>query len=111
MTGWPVGPRNALVYGGYSLVVLVIQLVLLVVADEQVTLPLLAPVCLLVLPAFAWAAGWFTVGIVFRPPAGAPRGTAAVKRTPRFGAVICLLPNLLLCVGLGALFIANRFGN
>jgi hypothetical protein len=107
MTGWPAGPRNALVYGGYSLVVLVIQLVLLAVADEQVTLPLLAPVCLLVLPAFAWAAGWFTVGIVFRPPPGA----RAVKRTPRFGAVICLLPNVLLCVGLGALFIANRFGS
>jgi hypothetical protein len=106
VSGWRSGPRNALVYGGYAFAVLVIQLVLLAVVDEQ-SLPLLSPVCLFVLPAFAWAAGWFTVGMVLRP---AP-GDNAVKRTPRTGAVICLLPNLLLCVGLGALFIANHVGN
>jgi hypothetical protein len=104
VAGWSPGPRNALVYGGYSLAVLVIQLVLLAVANEQVQLPLLAPLCLLVLPAFAWAAGWFTVGIAFRPLPG----TRSVRRTPRLGAVIAMLPNLLLCAGLGVLFAVDR---
>jgi hypothetical protein len=104
---WPSPGRNALVYGAYSLAVLIIQVVLFVVADEQAQLPLLAPLCLFVLPAFAWAAGWFTVGVVFRPLPGAN----SVKRTPRLGVAICLLPNLLLCAGLGVLFAANRLGS
>ncbi len=104
IASWSTGPRNALVYGGYALAVLIIQLVLLVVADEQAQLPLLAPTCLVVLPAFAWAAGWVTVGLVFRP---AP-GTSSVSRTPRLGAVIALLPDLLLCAGIGVLFAIDR---
>jgi hypothetical protein len=67
------------------------------------TLPLLAPVCLLVLPAFAWLAGWLTIGVAFPAPPGEP----ATPRTPRLGAIICLLPNLALCAGLGVLFLAS----
>jgi hypothetical protein len=103
VSGWPAGWRNSLIYGGYSFTVLLTQLLLLAVADAEQTLPLLAPLCLLVLPAFAWAAGWFTVGLAFRAPPGGPKG----KRTPRLGAVVCLLPNLLLCAGLGVLFLAR----
>jgi hypothetical protein len=100
---WPASARNALVYGGYAFAVLVVQVLLLAVADAEQTLPLLAPVCLLVLPAFAWAAGWFTIGVAFRSPPGWPK----VKRTPRLGAIVCLLPNLLLCAGLGVLLITR----
>ena len=100
---WPAASRNALVYGAYSFTVLLTQLLLLAVADAEQTLPLLAPLCLLVLPAFAWAAGWFTVGLAFRAPPGGPK----VKRTPRLGAVVCLLPNLVLCAGLGVLFLTR----
>jgi hypothetical protein len=99
--GWPVGVRNAFVYGGFAVTVLAIQLVLLATVDEERSLPLLAPFCLIVLPAFAWAAGWFTIGVVFRSPPGSP----PLKRTPRVGAVVCLAPNLVLCAGLGLLYL------
>lgn len=95
--------RNALVYGGYALVVLVVQLVLLATLDEERTLPVLAPICLGVLPAFAWAAAWFTIGVAF----GGPPGTPAARRSPRLGAAICLLPNLVLCAGVGVLFLTR----
>jgi hypothetical protein len=98
---WPVGLRNALVYGGYSLVVLVVQLVLLALVDEE-RLPMLSPMCLIILPAFAWAAGWFTIGAAFRPAPG-----VRVRRTPRLGVLVCLMPNLLLCAGIGVLYLAR----
>jgi hypothetical protein len=91
------------VYGGYAFTVLLVQLVLLALVDEETALPLLAPVCLIMLPAFAWAAGWFTIGLAFRPA----RGARGVKRTPRLGAIVCLVPNFLLCAGLGLLFLAR----
>jgi len=96
--------RNGLVYGCYALGVLVIQLVLLALLDEERTLPLLAPLCLFGLPAMAWAAGWLTIGTLF----GSRTGDTPVKRSPRLGAVICLTPNLLLCAGILALFLADR---
>lgn len=103
VSGWPPGIRNALVYGGYAFTVLLVQLALFAVVDDEQTLPLLAPLCLFVLPAFAWAAGWFTVGLAFRSPPGGPK----LKRSPRIGAVVCLLPNVFLCAGLGILFLAR----
>jgi hypothetical protein len=106
VAAWRPGARNGLVYGGYAAFVLVIQLALLATVDEERTLPLLAPVCLLILPAFAWAAGWLTVGAAFREPGAVP-----VTRTPRLGAVICLAPNALLCAGLGVLFLARLAAN
>jgi hypothetical protein len=97
-----VALRNGLVYGGFAASVLIIQVVLFVVADEASTLPMLAPVCLLMLPAFAWLGGWLTIGAAFRPPTG-----GKMNRTPRLGAVICLMPNALLCAAVGVLFVAR----
>jgi hypothetical protein len=97
-----VALRNGLVYGGFSTTVLAIQIVLLFLGDEETTLPLLAPVCLIALPAFAWLGGWLTIGAAFREGPGRP-----VNRTPRLGAVVCLMPNALLCAALGVLFVAR----
>jgi hypothetical protein len=92
--------RNAAVYGGFAFTVLVVQLGLFVVLDEGTQLPLFAPICLLVLPAFAWLAGFLTIGALFRQK--------PVIRTPRLGAVICALPDLLLCAGVVLLFVRDR---
>src|SRR5262249_42656768 len=52
---WRAGPRNSLVYGACTVVVLVLQAVLF----YSVTNPALAsPLCIFVFPAFAWAVGW-----------------------------------------------------
>jgi hypothetical protein len=97
------GLRNAAIYGGFAVTVLIVQLGLFVALDDT-QLPLTAPLCLLVLPAFAWLGGFITIGALFRsPPGGKP-----VSRTPRLGAVICALPDLLLCAGVAALFIADK---
>ncbi len=95
--------RNAGIYGGYALTVLIVQLALLAALDEERVLPLLAPVCLVAMPAFAWSAGWLTIGIA---PRAAPDRTP-LQRNPRLGALICLVPNLLLCGGLGVLFLTR----
>jgi hypothetical protein len=95
--------RNAAVYGGFAVTVFIVQLGLFVVLDDT-QLPLTAPLCLLVLPAFAWLGGFITISALFRsPPGGRP-----VSRTPRLGAVICALPDLLLCAGVATLFIADK---
>jgi hypothetical protein len=65
-----------------------------------------APLCLLVLPALAWAAGYLTVSALFVTPPG-----QRPSRSPRLGLVICLVPNVLLLCALGILFatdLANR---
>jgi hypothetical protein len=103
MATWPVTIRNGLVYGGFAFGVLVIQLALFLFLDETQALPLMSPVCLLVLPAFGWAAGWLTIGTLFRSPPGAE----PVNRTPRLGAAIILLPDALYCAGFLALLIAR----
>jgi hypothetical protein len=105
ISGWRPGFRNTLVYGAYTLVVFVVQIGLWIALGET-TLPLLAPVCLFVLPAFAWAAGWVTVGIVFSPRPG----ETSVPRTPRLGAVICLMPDVLLFMWLAILFVSRLSG-
>jgi len=101
--GPPVAVRNAAVYGGFAVTVSAVQIALFVLLDES-TLPLSAPFCLLVLPAFAWLAGFLTIGVLFRPAPGA----RSVRRSPRLGAIVCLVPNLLLCAVVGVLFVANR---
>jgi len=101
LNSWPPALRNALVYGAFSAAVFTIQVVLLFALDETRALPLLAPVCLIVLPGFAWLAGYLTTGAVFRPRAGSVKA----DRTPRLGVAICLAPNLLLCLGLGVLYV------
>jgi len=101
--GPPVAVRNAAVYGGFATIVSAVQIALFVLLDDS-TLALSAPFCLLVLPAFAWLAGFLTIGVVFRPAPPA----RSVRRSPRLGAIVCLVPNVLLCGVVGVLFVANR---
>jgi hypothetical protein len=89
--------RNLLVYGPFAATVFLVQLALYVAADGS-SLPAYAALCGLVMPAAAFGLGWFVVGLVF--PAGP---TGRVDRTPVFGAVTCLAPVLLTCVGVGVL--------
>jgi hypothetical protein len=98
--------RNALIYAAFAIVVLGLQLGLLATVDET-ALPVFAPLCLLGLPALAWAAGLFTIGLAFRSESELEddADAAPVRRSPRLGAVICLAPNLLLCCWLFALFV------
>jgi hypothetical protein len=103
VTNWPATTRNALVYGGYAAAVLVTQFILFTLFDET-ELPKLAPCCLVVLPAFSWAAGWATIGLAFP---GGPTGPK-VNRTPRLGLLINLIPNALLCAGVGVLFVVHQ---
>jgi hypothetical protein len=98
------GLRNAAVYGGFAGTVFAVQILLFVVLDEGAALTLAAPICLLVLPAFAWLAGFITIGVLFRSPPGQP----SVSRTPRLGALICAIPDLLLCLTVGVLFVGDR---
>jgi len=91
--------RNATVYGSFAATVLVVQISLFIVLDET-TLPLTGPLCLLVLPALAWLAGYLTIGVAFRP---AP-GQRTVERTPRLGAIVCAVPDMLLFAGVVVLF-------
>jgi hypothetical protein len=103
ITTWPPGTRNAIIYGGYAAAVLVTQFVLFTVFNEE-QLPLLAPCCLVVLPAFSWAAGYATVGIAFAGGRDGPK----VNRTPRVGLLVNLIPDVLLVAILGVLFVARQ---
>jgi hypothetical protein len=96
-----VGPRNAAVYGAYSAVVIAVQVVLFLLLDE-VRLPAAAPVCLLVLPALAWLAGYVTISAAFPAPPG-----QSPNRTPRLGVLVCLLPNALLVAAVVVLLALN----
>jgi hypothetical protein len=97
-----VGVRNTAVYGAYAATVFAVQVILFVILDEASTLPTSAPLCLLVLPAFAWAAGFLTIGALFQPPVG-----GKLDRTPRLGVVVCLIPDMLMCMAIGVLFAAD----
>ena len=99
----PVAIRNAAIYGGFTVTVAAVQFALFLLLDESSSLPLSAPLCLLILPAFAWLAGFVTIGVVFRPPPGAP----PVRRSPRLGAIVCLIPNLVLCALVGAMAVTG----
>jgi hypothetical protein len=100
-----VGLRNAAIYGAYAVPVLAVQVFLFVLLDEADGLPAAAPLCLLVLPALAFLAGYLTIGALFPAPPG-----ETVNRTPRLGVVVCLIPNLLLCVGFVTLLVRNFLG-
>ncbi|MFI5835276.1 hypothetical protein ACIA5A_16540 [Micromonospora sp. NPDC051300] len=90
----PSRPRNLLVYGPVALVVPLLQLVLYAVAGPG-PVTVLALLVGLPLPAVAFMLGWLAVGRVFRP-----RPTDRVDRTPRFGALVCLVPAVLTAAGL-----------
>ncbi|MFR9779288.1 hypothetical protein ACL02O_24930 [Micromonospora sp. MS34] len=91
---WPARPRNLLVYGPLALLVPLVQ-VLLFVADGTGPASIAALVFGLPMPAVAFMVGWLAVGRLFRP-----RAEDRVDRTPRFGALVCLVPAVLTTAGL-----------
>jgi hypothetical protein len=92
--------RNIMVYGPFAVVVLVAQIVLYWVADDDARLGY-ALLCSLTLPVAAFGLGWVGVGIAF---GGTGR---TVDRTPIVGAVVCLAPVLITCMGVGVLSLLN----
>jgi hypothetical protein len=97
----PAALRNLLVYGPFALTVLVVQIVLLFVADGN-SGGAYALGCGVLLPVTAFALGWLGVGIAF-PAAPGER----VDRTPLFGAVVCLVPAVLVGFAAGVMWIIN----
>jgi hypothetical protein len=93
---WRPWARNLLIYGPYAAVVLIVQIVLYLVAPAG-SVPTYALLCGLSLPVLAFALGWLTIGFVYG------EGPAKVDRTPLIGAVACLTPVLLTCMGVGVL--------
>jgi hypothetical protein len=86
--GWaPRSPglRNSAVYGGYALLLALLQIPALLAVFRQQPAGVFT-LCGLVLPVVAFALGWVTVGLVFHPPDGMP-----VRRTPLVGAAVSLL--------------------
>jgi len=88
--------RNLLIYGPFAAAVLIVQIVLYLVAPQG-SVPTYALLCGLSMPVLAFGLGWATIGFVY--------GGGGVKadRTPILGAVICLTPVLLTCMGVGLL--------
>lgn len=91
---WSPRARNLLVYGPLGLIV---PLLLLLVYAFAGTSPVmvLALVVGLPAPAVAFGAGWLAVGRLFPAP---PEDR--VDRTPRFGALVCLIPALVATAGI-----------
>jgi hypothetical protein len=93
---WRPWARNLLVYGPFAAAVLVVQIVLYLVAPSG-SVPTYALLCGLSLPVLAFGLGWVTIGYVYGG------GPGRVDRTPLVGAVVCLTPVLLTCMGVGVL--------
>ncbi|MFF5082253.1 hypothetical protein ACFY36_34845 [Actinoplanes sp. NPDC000266] len=91
---WRPWARNLLVYGPFAVVVLIVQIALYLVAPPG-SVSNLALLCGLSMPLVAFGLGWATVGFVW---GGGPDG---VDRTPIVGAIACLTPVLLTCMGVG----------
>jgi hypothetical protein len=91
---WPSRPRNLLVYGPLALVFPLIQLLVLVGTGTGPA-SVVALVVGLPMPAVAFMAGWLAVGRLFRP-----RPEDRVDRTPRFGALVCLVPAVATTAGI-----------
>jgi hypothetical protein len=88
---WRPWARNLLVYGPFAAAVLIVQIVLYLVAPSSV--PTYALICGLSMPVLAFGLGWVTIGFVYGP--------GKVDRTPIVGAIACLTPVLLTCMGVG----------
>ena len=88
--------RNLLVYGPFAAAVLIVQIVLYLIAPSG-SLPTYALLCGLSLPLLAYGLGWLTIGFVYGG------GPGKVDRTPLVGAITCLTPVLLTCMGVGLL--------
>jgi len=95
-TPWRPWARNLLVYGPFAGAVLIVQIVLYLVAPSG-SLPTYALLCGLSMPLLAFGLGWLTIGFVYGG------GPAKLDRTPIVGAVACLTPVLLTCMGVGLL--------
>ncbi|MEU3453064.1 hypothetical protein ABZ671_05615 [Micromonospora sp. NPDC006766] len=91
---WPARPRNLLVYGPLALVVPLVQLTLFLTTGTGPA-SVTALVVGLPMPAVAVMVGWLVVGRLFRP-----RPEDRVDRTPRFGALVCLVPAVLSTAGI-----------
>jgi hypothetical protein len=91
---WRPWARNLLVYGPFAAAVLLVQIALYLVAPPG-SVPTYALLCGLSMPVLAFGLGWVTIGFVY---GGEPGG---VDRTPIVGAVACLTPVLLTCMGVG----------
>lgn len=94
LAAWPARPRNLLLYGPLALLVPLLQ-VALFVATGPGAASVAALLCGLPMPAMVFAAGWLGVGRLFPPPEG-----GRVDRTARLGALVCLVPAVLVSVGL-----------
>jgi hypothetical protein len=97
----PAGPlrpwaRNLLIYGPFAAAVLIVQIVLYLVAPQG-SVPTYALLCGLSMPVLAFGLGWVTIGFVYGG------GGTKVDRTPILGAITCLAPVLLTCMGVGLL--------
>ncbi|BCJ59827.1 hypothetical protein Jiend_32490 [Micromonospora endophytica] len=91
---WPPAARNLLVYGPLGLVLPVLLVAVhLVAGNSPVTV--LALVVGLPTPALAFGVGWLVVGRLFPAQDG-----DRVDRTPRFGALTCLIPAVLATAGI-----------
>ncbi|MGS2613029.1 hypothetical protein ACVCAH_00625 [Micromonospora sp. LZ34] len=91
---WPARVRNLLVYAPLALLVPVIQ-VAVYVATGPGPASVAALICGLPMPAVAFAAGWIGTGRLF--PA---RPGGRTDRTTRLGALVCLVPAVLVTAGL-----------
>jgi len=87
--------RNLLIYGPFAAAVLIVQIVLYLVAPQG-SVPTYALLCGLSMPVLAFGLGWVTIGFVYG-------GDGPVDRTPIIGAIACLTPVLLTCMGVGLL--------
>jgi hypothetical protein len=92
LASWPPARRNAVVYGAFALLVLVLQVILFVAAPSGAA-SVLAIGCGAVLPIIGFGLAWVGVGLLFQ-------GGERVDRTPWLGAAISAAPILLLCTGL-----------
>ncbi|MGW0504712.1 hypothetical protein [Micromonospora sp. NPDC003241] len=91
---WSARPRNLLLYGPLGLLVPLFQIVAYLVADSD-AVAVLALLVGLPAPAVAFGAGWLAVGRLFPPRPG-----ERVDRTPRFGALACLVPAVVTTAGI-----------
>jgi hypothetical protein len=91
---WRPWARNLLVYGPFAAAVLIVQIVLYLIAPSG-SVPTYALLCGLSMPVLAFGLGWVTIGFVYGP--------GRVDRTPIIGAIACLTPVLLTCMGVGVL--------
>lgn len=91
---WRPWARNLLVYGPFAAAVLIVQIVLYLVVPPG-SVPTYTLLCGLSLPVLAFGLGWVAIGFVYGP--------GKVDRTPIVGAIACLTPVLLTCMGVGLL--------